>query len=123
MTKHSYIIASLLVFISAGLVILTYWDVAAGPHLVDSMVTIFSGICLAGLGFIVFKRNHWMKWILLLIMVFEVLNLVEVIRFRSDLKLILTIIQFVLLFSAMMLLFLTKDRKEQEHDAVHIPDA
>ena len=121
MTKNSYIIASILVFISAGLVILTDWDVAAGPHLVDSMVTIFSGICLAGLGFIVFKRNQWMKWILLLIMIFEVLNLVEVIRFRSTLKLILTIIQFVLLFGAMMLLFLVKNEKEQKDFMVNGP--
>ena len=85
------------------------------------MVTIFSGICLAGLGFIVFKRNQWMKWILLLIMIFEVLNLVEVIRFRSTLKLILTIIQFVLLFGAMMLLFLVKNEKEQKDFMVNGP--
>jgi hypothetical protein len=123
MTKNSYLIASILVFLSAGLVILTYWDVITGPHLADLLVTVFSAICLAGLGLIILRRNSWMKWLLLLIMIFEMLNLAEVIRFRTTLKLILTIIQFILLFGAMMLLFMTKDMKEQEHETVHIPDA
>jgi hypothetical protein len=125
MTKNSYIIASIFVFISAGLILLTYWDIAAGPHMVDSVVTIFSAVSLAGLGLIIFKRNQWMKWVLLLIMAFEILNLVEVIRYRSTIQLILTIIQFVLIFGAMMLLFLIKDNKEQkmEHDPLQIPEA
>lgn len=123
MIKNRYLIASFFVFTSAGLEILTYWDEITGPHLEDLLVTGFSAICLAGLGFIILKRNSWMKWILLMIMMFEILNLVEVMRFRSNLKLILTIIQFILLFGAMLLLFLREDMKAPKQDAVQIPDA
>jgi hypothetical protein len=114
MKNIKYILASTLIIISAGLFAISYWDVITEPHIVDRIVTIFSVLSLTGLGVIVLKRYNWMKWVLLLIILFEIPNLIEVIRFRSELTLILTVIQCALIISAMILLFLIKDLKEQE---------
>lgn len=114
MNNIKYVIASVFVIISAGLNALSYWNVITEPHLVERIVTIFSVLCLAGLGLIILKRYNWMKWILLTIMMFEIPNLIEVIRFRSTYTLILTIVRCILLLCAMILLFINRDLKEQE---------
>lgn len=117
MTKNRNVVMSICLIASAGLQALSYWDEIAGPHLVDAIVTGFSVICFAWLGLIMLKRYSWMKWVLLLIIIFEIFNLIEVIRFRSELTLILTILQCSLIISAMILQVVPCNLEEKEQPA------
>lgn len=68
-------------------------------------------------GLIILKRFGWMKWVLLLILLFEFLGVYDVIRFNSQLIQILTLVRIVFYICAAILLFFAKDIKEQERPA------
>lgn len=114
MKTKNHIIASILVLITSLLAVINYWSDFAGPHAADSIVSGFSVLCLAGLGLIILKNFKWMKWIMVVILVFELLNLIEVIRFRSSLSLIISSVQMALHICAVFFLFFIRDINKQE---------
>ncbi|MBN1639354.1 MAG: hypothetical protein JW866_10320 [Ignavibacteriales bacterium] len=106
------IIASNLIFITAGLGLLNFYFARdlfiSGSNI---SIAVFTILFLVGLGFLARKDIKWIKWVFLVIMIIGLFSLPQILNnlYAKPMVGIINLIQTILQLAALLLLFI-KDR-------------
>ena len=109
------ILASILIFISAGLGILNFYF---AKELLNSgtniAIAVFTLLFIIGLGFLARKDIKWVKWVFLIIMLIGIFSLPQILNNLSirPIVALINLLQTVLQIAALILLFI-KDKPDE----------